>query len=453
MPGSLVVSFLGALQACVSVLLTLAYGAAARKFGLIQRGSIHDVSGLGVKVLLPALILVHLGEQLKLENALNYVPVLIWSITYTSLSILLARLASKLLNLPAWVTPASAFNNTTSLPLLLLQSLESVGSLKMILQDSDSVSGAIARAQSYFLLCGVISKTIGYAVGPTMLTSSENTEQDEDEHNDEEAQNHPEEDRADADEESPLLHNLNRPSKHENLSGKMKRWGAKAIYVFPKRLKQNAPPPFNAPMADIAIICTIIGAVLGLVPQLHKAFFSSYEDGGIFNAWLTSSIKNLGKLFTTLQIFIVGCELGVSFEKMKNDDNGNGNEGGSGRGDGEANGSESISSNPGAKAILTIFLIRLVIWPALSISLIYALAKKTTLLRSDPMLWFSMMLMPAGPPALVIQGLAELAKASESQKMTIAKTLTIMYMLSPCIAFTITGALKACQGVLDGKVG
>lgn len=89
------------------------------------------------------------------------------------------------------------------------------------------------------------------------------------------------------------------------------------------------------------------------------------------------------------------------------------------------------------------------------------------MLRSDPVLWFSMMLMPAGPPALVIQGLAELAKASERQKMTIAKTLTVrvscgiqigrclhlqvMYMLSPCISFTITGALKASQAALDGQ--
>ncbi|KAL4999386.1 hypothetical protein BDV10DRAFT_54762 [Aspergillus recurvatus] len=118
---------------------------------------------------------------------------------------------------------------------------------------------------------------------------------------------------------------------------------------------------------------------------------------------------------------------------------------------GDGDGSGGQSSNPGWKAILTIFLIRLVIWPALSISIIYGLAKKTALLRSDPILWFSMMLMPAGPPALVIQGLAELAKASETQKMTIAKTLTIMYMLSPCISFTITGALKACQAVVEGK--
>ncbi|KAL4773458.1 auxin efflux carrier [Aspergillus nidulans var. acristatus] len=417
--GSLLTSFLGALQACVSVLLTLAYGVAARKFGLIQRSSINDVSSLGVKVLLPALILVHLGEQLKLDNALNYVPVLVWSTTYTTFSILLARLASKLLRLPDWVTPASAFNNTTSLPLLLLQSLEGVGSLKVIVKDGESISDAVARAQSYFLLCGVISKTIGYVVGPTMLTSEQNERDGGDDNGrDEDAHYDYSDPYVDAaDEESPLLNSHGRIQKSQDtstVSGKIRRWTKKAVFVFPKYLWQKIFKP-DTPMADIAIICTLIGSVLGLVPQLHKAFFNSYEDGGIFNAWLTSSIKNIGKLFTTLQIFVVGCELGVSFEKMKKDANG----------DGDGDGTGGQSSNPGWKEILTIFLIRLVIWPALSISIIYGLAKKTTLLRSDPILWFSMMLMPAGPPALVIQGLAELAKASDTQKMTIAKTLTV----------------------------
>ncbi|KAL4911933.1 auxin efflux carrier [Aspergillus aurantiobrunneus] len=407
---SLLGSFLGALQACISVLLTLSYGVAARKFGLMQRSSIHDVSGLGVKVLLPALILVHLGEQLHLDNALNYVPVFIWSITYTAFSILLARLASKILRLPEWVTPACAFNNTTSLPLLLLQSLEGVGSLRIILQEGDSVSSAVARAQSYFLLCGVTSKTIGYAVGPAMLTGGEadgDTREDEHE-NDEEAQNHHDHTEGhQVDEAAPLIRG--RSAKHDDLHARLKRWGKKAVYVFPERIKQNVLTAFDTPMADVAVVCTLLGAVLGLVPQLHRVFFNSYEEGGVLNAWLTSSIKNIGKLFTTLQIFVVGCELGVSFERMGDRSGGVG----------------SGSSNPGVKAILTIFMIRLVVWPALSISIIYGLAKKTSLLRSDPVLWFSMMLMPAGPPALVIQGLAELAKASESQKMTISKTLTV----------------------------
>lgn len=36
-----------------------------------------------------------------------------------------------------------------------------------------------------------------------------------------------------------------------------------------------------------------------------------------------------------------------------------------------------------------------------------------------------MMLMPAGPPALVITGLAELAKIPESEEIEVAKSLTV----------------------------
>lgn len=61
----------------------------------------------------------------------------------------------------------------------------------------------------------------------------------------------------------------------------------------------------------------------------------------------------------------------------------------------------------------------------ISISLIYMLAKRTGLVRYDPILWFSLMMMPAGPPALVISGFAELAKISEAEKMAVAKTLTV----------------------------
>jgi hypothetical protein len=35
----------------------------------------------------------------------------------------------------------------------------------------------------------------------------------------------------------------------------------------------------GAPFADVAIICAILGTVLGLVPSLHRAFFFDEEDG------------------------------------------------------------------------------------------------------------------------------------------------------------------------------
>lgn len=72
----LIAPLLGALQASVSVLLTICYGVAAQRVQLMRKASIDDMAGLGVKLFLPALIVIHLGEQLSSGNVLNYIPVL-----------------------------------------------------------------------------------------------------------------------------------------------------------------------------------------------------------------------------------------------------------------------------------------------------------------------------------------------------------------------------------------
>lgn len=74
--SGLVAPLLGALQACISVLLTMCYGVAARRLKLVREEPINEMSGLGVKVFLPALLIVNLGGNLHLESAMNYVPVL-----------------------------------------------------------------------------------------------------------------------------------------------------------------------------------------------------------------------------------------------------------------------------------------------------------------------------------------------------------------------------------------
>jgi auxin efflux carrier family protein len=43
----------------------------------------------------------------------------------------------------------------------------------------------------------------------------------------------------------------------------------------------------NAPVIE-----AVLGAIIGLVPPLHRAFFADTEQGGYFKAWLTSSVKN-----------------------------------------------------------------------------------------------------------------------------------------------------------------
>ena len=271
--------------------------------------------------------------------------VLVWSFIYTGSSIGFAYVVSKVLKFPPWVTPACAFNNTTSLPLLLLQSLESVGSLHPIVRGEDTVPDAIRRAQSYFLVCAVVSKTIGYAVGPGLLETQTNNDNgqgrrvSEAEQGDAESQHASAAEQEDVNEETSLLPDRAHKTGRQ-IRSQIKHYGGCITSCLPKRVKQRLLAPFESPFADVMITCTTVGVILGSVPQLHKAFFNHSDDGGIFNAWLTSSVKNIGQLFTTLQIFIVGGKLGLSFERMK---------GGTGR--------------IPFRAILTIFLVRLVLWP------------------------------------------------------------------------------------------
>lgn len=74
--GSLIAPFLGALQACVSVLLTLCYGVIARRFGMVRDSSIKDMSSLCVKVFFPSLMVINLGSQLDVQSVRNYAVVL-----------------------------------------------------------------------------------------------------------------------------------------------------------------------------------------------------------------------------------------------------------------------------------------------------------------------------------------------------------------------------------------
>jgi auxin efflux carrier family protein len=45
------------------------------------------------------------------------------------------------------------------------------------------------------------------------------------------------------------------------------------------------------------------------------------------------------------------------------------------------------------------------------------------------MLWFTMMLMPTGPPAMKLVAIAEISGADQEEKMAISKILAISYAL------------------------
>ena len=69
-------SFVGALQASIPVLLSIFCGVIAAQFGLLSTGAAEEVSKLCVKLLLPCLLISNLGSELHLDTVLRCVPII-----------------------------------------------------------------------------------------------------------------------------------------------------------------------------------------------------------------------------------------------------------------------------------------------------------------------------------------------------------------------------------------
>ncbi|KAI9795688.1 MAG: hypothetical protein M1835_005364 [Candelina submexicana] len=449
-------SFLGSLQASLAVLLTIGYGVIASQFNILQESSAKDISKLCIRLFLPALLVSNVGSQLHHDTVIRYVPILIWNLFYTLVSLGIGMIATRLLHLPAWTTPATAFNNTTSLPLLLVQSLDATGILKsLLMSESDSSSDAVMRAKSYFLVNAMIGNSLTFALGPKLLDGEEVPDKhdkagkkdctdgygrqgDEGRIDLESRSSIHTEDQNGNPNPSSSSHDGDRATEETSLlPGVVNRgvrrmqhhsyWQAKYYWDSLPQWAKNTLG-FSYAFLNAPLIGAFFGGLIGLVGPLHRAFFSPSEDGGIFRAWLTSSIQNVGDLFAALQLVVVGSKLSRSMRNMKKNEE-----------------SGAVSWPP----MLFVFIVRFVLWPAISISVIWALATRTRLLGDDPILWFSMMLMPTGPPAISLTAMADCTGSSEKEVMAIAKFLTIAYAISPVICFAVVGSLKASQAAIS----
>ncbi len=346
--------------------------------------------------------------------------------------------------LPAWTVPAICFNNTTALPLLLVQSLFSAGILDTLLKDyDDTTSEAVKRAKSYFVVSAVVGNALTFTMGPRLLDGEESPDApaEDDKKNDsddeergrtardeEEGRNSLDEDGNERpDEETTLLprpldtHVLNTVAKAAFHTNTWFNW----LPAWAQKILSGMGKFVNAPIVGAAI-----GAFLGLIPGLHKLLFSEPDEGGIFKAWLTQSVENIGDLFASLQLVVVGSKLSTSLLKAKRGED---------------------SGKVGWKPLALIFFIRFLLWPAPSISTIYFFAAKTNLLDKDPILWFVMMLMPTAPPATKLAALVDVSGAGEKQKLAISKSLTIGYAASPVICVAVVGSLKAVGALSEAK--
>ena len=416
-PTGLLESFLGALQASLSVLLVIFYGGIAAKLKILNTDNIKPISKICVRMFLPALLLTKIGAELEAGSVARYGVILLWAIATHAVSFALGQFGSYVLGLPDWTTVAIMFNNSTSYPLLLFEALGETGILQSIIVTDESTKDAIERAKSYFLVYATVSSCLTFAVGPRLIDSEHAPDEEEEGDKDLDDELEAEERDAEANESTGLLGNRRSVTSSVNaFLGSINKPSdllpdnRRARIISKKKWRQLSPRTrwwllfisdfFNAPL-----IGAILGAIIGLTPFLHKAFFADAQKGGIFTAWLTSSLKNIGGLFVPLPVVVAGVSLFSSMQNEKFD--------------------KSTFKKIPWLTWCYILGVRFLLWPAASIGIIYLVSSRTGLLGDDPMLWFTLMMMPTGPPAMKLITLVHVSGGAEEEESNISRLLTV----------------------------
>lgn len=261
---------------------------------------------------------------------------------------------------PSWTIAAICFNNTTALPLLLIQSLSTTGTLSgLLMGDDDTTSAALRRARSYFLVNAMVGNTLTFALGPKLLDdeetpestgqNSKNTQRngesrcatDEEHGNPTNCAGRTAEEEEEYDNETTSLLPDSVARHASRYRQQVSEEGERQWVKLPRRVQVVLG--FLDGFLNAPLVGAVIGAAVGLVPYLHRIFFNEPDKGGYFKAWLTESVDNIGNLFPALQLVVVGAKLSSSLMKMKK---------------GEASGSVPLAP------MISILFIRFILWPA-----------------------------------------------------------------------------------------
>jgi predicted permease len=201
------------------------------------------------------------------------------------------------------------------------------------------------RAESYFLINAMVSNSLTFALGPRLLRpGDEDAPEDDNGDDQEEEQANGDSDMEQGpdgliDEETSLL-----PQCIVKPTNRIEKKG----YLGTQKWYNDLSPWLQETLditwqfANAPLLGALVGAIIGLTPALHRLFFNPSNEGGYLNAWLTSAIKNIGELFASLQIIVVGVKLSKSMLRMKRGEN-------------------SGEVHKGSLALVTLF--RFIIWP------------------------------------------------------------------------------------------
>ncbi|KIJ27255.1 hypothetical protein M422DRAFT_784975 [Sphaerobolus stellatus SS14] len=400
----------GSAQASISILLLMVYGYIAKSHELFNNSGLKALSKMTTTILLPALFFAEIGPQASWSNIVHYWPIILYSVMQITLSYLFTSLGRRIFkstyDFPRWIIPSAMFNNSVTLPVLMVECLGKAGAFDGIIGGSDTLEAALSRAKTYVLINGLVMSVSKFAIAPKIMNpallqedalidlspapvtvySSTNSNSED----------------VVCTEYSPLIS----PSQPPKRRFFLQTWST---------LKKFSNPPLIGAMAAFLI---------GVIPTLHRMFL----DNGALNLTVTHSINKMGSAYPTIQILVLGAQLYAGTQ-----------------------GHTKYKTPKFAISYLVFY--RFIIMPILSISFISFLRNwRPTLLLDDPMFDFALMVAPMGPPALTIGAVAEIARLDEEDIGGIARMMIIAYFITPVISLPIAAALTIIQSRLPGVI-
>ncbi|RDX55205.1 hypothetical protein OH76DRAFT_1340057 [Lentinus brumalis] len=405
--GTLLETFSGAFQGCISVLLTLLAGYVMARKGYLNHQTVRHISKLCTTLFLPCLIIEEMGPELTARNLSSVWIIPLWGLVSTLLAHAIGYVGKRVMKLPYWTVVACGRPNSNALPLLLLQSLEHTGVLDVLSKDGESISATLSRAKSLILLNAIVQQTFTFQLAPGIMARDEGHKDDEDPESQDTLRPGPGRltSVVQDSERVGLLHDCDDPDSEETRAGESAYTRAVGDIIdqpdihWPERLKFLEKPVNKAcSFVSPVLLGAIIALIIGITPPLHRAILD--EDGALYSS-ITQSIENLGELFVVLQTFTVGAELAI----VK-------------------------SSNPGVLSTSWILFVRFIIMPAVSLLFVWATAGRG-LYVDDQLVWFLLVLIPSGPSAMLLVSVAEMVDINQG---AIAGYLTAAYFFSPLMA-------------------
>ncbi|KAJ7254388.1 hypothetical protein B0H12DRAFT_1184130 [Mycena haematopus] len=321
----------------------------------------------------------------------NYWPIIPLSLFFQGVAFIVALL-SRMFGMPQHYVPMFIFNNVTSLPLLLINALAATGGLDPLVTGDRTLESALRIGRVYILINALVGNLARFALGPYLMKASPPKVW---------IRSDPED--AEAEALLPESGNIALPMEEQAFDSRRIKSQFK-IKASLKRAKDWIVSAMNPPLLG-----GILAVCFGLIPWFHTELFGS----GVLSP-LYDSINNVGKLFSALQMMVLGAHL---YSKK--------------------------GSTVQPLHLAWLFTYRFILAPALSISVVYYI--RTTwpnLLDNDPMLDFVISISNTGPSALTLSAVAVMADLPSEVEGQVSRILTFCYSVTPLISFPVAVAMR-----------